>query len=139
MRELSRETACHEDCLPVARDAESRELAEHGRKCLRPRIELCSRDRERRGLDDDGDAAAFRDDVRQRASVEREAQRVADGRCHIDDVGRRRWWSEDDVAVCERDVDDARAGQERNTAHVAIQAAPAPVELRAPRAARGPN
>jgi hypothetical protein len=105
-RELACETSCDEDRLPVARDAQRRELAEHGREGKGSRIQLRSRHRERGWLDDDGHAAGPRDEVREGWSVEGEAQRVADRGYDVHHLGRRCRWSEDHVVVPERDLND---------------------------------
>ncbi len=89
---------------------------EHRRERLLPRVDLRSRNRERRRLDHDGDAGPSPGEVGQGRAGEWKAKRIANGSGDVDGVrGRRR--SEDDVLVVDRDVDDPRAREQRNTAH----------------------
>ena len=87
--ESTAETARDEDRLPLVGDAERRQLVEHGRERLGSRIDLRAGQRERGGLDDDGDATAFRHQVLERRARERKAQRIAHRRLDVDDARRR--------------------------------------------------
>ena len=115
--ESTAETAGDEDRLPLARDAERRQLVEHGRERLGSRIDLRAGQRERSGLDHDGDATAFRHQFLERRARERKAQRIAHRRLDVDDARRRSGRVHDHVLVADRDVDDARAGEDRDAAH----------------------
>ena len=115
--ERTGETAGHQDRLPLAGDAESRQLVEHRRERLAPRIDLRAGQRQRGGLDDDGRATAFRRQTGERRARERKAQGVAHRRLDVDDSGRRRRRMHHDVLVADRDVDDTRAGQDRDAGH----------------------
>jgi hypothetical protein len=123
--ELPRESTGDEDRLALVRDAARSKLVENRRERLAPRIRLCAGQRKGRWLDDDGHATARERQLLERRPVEREAKRVSHGGAHVDDAGRRSRRLQEDVTVAEGDVDDARAGQQRDAAHVAIPAATA--------------
>ena len=116
LAELPGEATRDEDGLAVVGHAERRELGEHGRERLLPRVDLRSRNRERRRFDDDGDAGPSPGEVGQGRTGEWKAKRIANGSRDVDG-GRGRRRSEDDVLVVDRDVDDPRAREQRNTAH----------------------
>ena len=115
--ESTAETAGDEDRLPLAGDAECRQLVEHGRERIGSRIDLRAGQRERSGLDHDGDATAFRHQFLERRARERKAQRITHRRLDVDDARRRSGRVHDHVLVADRDVDDARAGENRDAGH----------------------
>ena len=82
--ESTAETAGDEDRLPLASDAERRQLVEHGRERLGSRIDLRAGQRQRGGLDDDGDATALRQPAR------RAARPRAESAAHRAPLPRRR-------------------------------------------------
>ena len=114
--ESTAETAGDEDRLTLVGDAERRQLVEHGRERVGSRIDLRAGQRERSGLDHDGDATAFRHQSLERRARERKAQRIPHRRLDVDDARRRSGRVHDHVLVADRDVDDARAGENRDAA-----------------------
>jgi len=116
--ELPRESAGHQDRLALVPDTARRQLVEDGRQRFAARIRLSARKRESRGLyDDRHPRGGGQPQLGERLLVEREAEGVSDRRPHVDDP--RRWCGrlQEDVVVTERDVDDARAGEQRDAAH----------------------
>jgi hypothetical protein len=104
--ETAREATGDENCLPLVRHAELGEVAEYGRERLLSRVDLCSRDRERRRLHHDRRTSTRERRTRQWLASERKAERVPNRPRDVDDGRGRRRWSEDHVLVADRDVDD---------------------------------
>ncbi len=117
-RQASLEPSCDENRLPLVRHAERGELGDQRCEGARSRVEVRSRHGQRGRLDHDRHARPGSYDVGERRTVEREPQRVADGRLRVGHASGRARREENDGLVVDGHVHDPRAGEERDAAHV---------------------
>ena len=122
MRELplagaARQAAGDEDRLVAARDAEALQLVDDRRDRGLARVAQGAGDRQRRRLDDDGDAARPLRDLLERRSRERESKRVADTGGDIGDRLAGRGRAKHDRVVRRADDDEPGPGEERDSWH----------------------
>ena len=113
----SREPSCDEERDVLVSDAVALELVENRRERERPRIDLRSRQRECRRLDDDRDVHASARERGERRTGERERECVSHGGGHVDHARGRGRWAQDHVVGADRDGDDPRAREERDASH----------------------
>jgi hypothetical protein len=111
------EAAGDEERLAVERDPGFLELRRRRLDGPPPRVELGSRDRQRRRLDDDRRLPAGPREALQRRAAERVAQRLPDRRSDVRDRVPRRRRKEHDGVVRRGEDLDARSRQQRDPAH----------------------
>ena len=114
------EASGDEHRVPVAFDAQPRELVEHRRKGVLPWIPRGAWDRQRRRFDDDRHPSPACDPICEWSAGQRVAQRFGDGTCDVRQRLERGRGPEPDGVVVDGHELHARAGEERESRHVTI-------------------
>lgn len=108
------ETSRDEDGLPLQCDPGTLELRNDSGERLLPRIPQGARDRQRQRLDDDRHAGSRWQELLQRRSGERKAERLLNGGPNIVQGLSRRWGPKDVRVVRQLDDLQPRADEKRN-------------------------